>query len=105
MNKENQLLKSLDKLFGFEYIKSSSVKKLKQYFDEKRNEHVFINEYRVIKGSKEQQKKDERERRKYSQFKAGKLLQSINAESGGNPQGQWLRSGLPLILTIFHEYH
>jgi len=80
MNKDNQLLLSLDKVFGFEYIKNSSVKKLKQYFDEGRNEHVFIIEYRVVKGNKQQQKRDQTEKRKLNQVKMGKLLQSINSE-------------------------
>ena len=49
MNKWNQLLKVLDTVFGFESNKNSSVKKLKQHYDEKRDEHVFVVEYRVVK--------------------------------------------------------
>jgi hypothetical protein len=42
MNKENQLLLFLDEVFGFEYIRKSPFKKLKQELDQKKNEHVFI---------------------------------------------------------------
>lgn len=48
MNRWNQLLELLDKLFGFIHIKNSSVKKLKQYYDEKINQHVFLIEYRCV---------------------------------------------------------
>ena len=83
MTYEKQLIQSLDNIFGFEYIKKSSVKKLKQYFDEKHHEHVFIIEYRVIKGDKQQQKKDEREKRKLNNLKNTNLLRSINDAANG----------------------
>ena len=82
MKKEKQLIKSLDNLFGFEYIKNSSVKKLKQYFDEKRNEHVFVIEYRVVKGDKHQLKKDENFKRRYNNLKNANLLRLINQQAG-----------------------
>ena len=86
MTKERKLLQSLDKVFGFEYIKKSDVKKLKQYFDEKTNEHVFIVEYRVIKGDKEKLEKEQKEERKYRKYKLGELLKSINASVSNSPE-------------------
>ncbi len=80
MTKEKRLHKSLDDVFGFEYIKKSSVKKLKQYFDNSKNEHVIIIEYRVVKSDKEECEKEDNVKRKLNQIKMGKLLQSINAD-------------------------
>lgn len=37
-------------MFGFEDRKRSYVKRKRQAFDEKMGEHVFILEYRVVKG-------------------------------------------------------
>ena len=50
MTKWDRLLVQLDKVFGFEDRKRSTVKKRRQAFDEKTGEHVFIREYRVVKG-------------------------------------------------------
>jgi hypothetical protein len=50
MTKWNKLLVMLGQVFGFQTRKKSSVKKRHQAFDEKTNEHVFILEYRVVKG-------------------------------------------------------
>jgi len=47
----------LDQVFGFQHRKKSSVKKRRQGFDEKTNEHVFIIEYRVVKGEHSDPKK------------------------------------------------
>lgn len=81
MTKENRLVHALNKLYGFEYIKKSSATKTKQYFDEKRNEHVFIIEYRVVKGSKGQlanDKRNKQEKQKRERIKFGDLFRSIN---------------------------
>jgi len=81
MTKENRLVQALNRLYGFEYIKKSSVRKTKQYFDEKRNEHVFIIEYRVIKGSKEQlanEKRKKQEEQRKGRLNFGDLIRSIN---------------------------
>ena len=50
-------LKSLDMVFGFESNKKSPVKKLKQFYDEKREEHFLVIEYRLIKGDSNLQTK------------------------------------------------
>ena len=50
MTKWDRLLAQLDQVFGFADRKKSSVKKLRQVFDEKTNEHVFIIEHRVLRG-------------------------------------------------------
>ena len=50
MTKWDRLLAALDLVFGFQVWKKSSVKKRRQGFDEKTNEHVFIIDYRVMKG-------------------------------------------------------
>ncbi len=78
MNKWNKLLIKLDDVFGFESNKDSSVKKLEQYYDEKRGEHVFVVEYRVVKGIKDKQKG-----KKHSEkYKPGDLIQDINSRIG-----------------------
>ena len=47
MNKWNQLLEVLDEVFGFEEKAKSTAKKLRQYFEERTNEDVFVIEYQV----------------------------------------------------------
>jgi hypothetical protein len=52
MNKWNQLLATLDKVFGMKNKERSTFKKISQDFDEKTNEHVIVIEYRVrVKGT------------------------------------------------------
>ena len=52
MNKWNQLLATLDKVFGMNNKERSTFKKISQDFDEKTNEHVIVIEYRVrVKGT------------------------------------------------------
>lgn len=52
MNKSNQLLLLLDRVFGFQNKRRSAFRKLSQDFDEKTNEHVIVIEYRVkVKGT------------------------------------------------------
>ena len=52
MNKSNQLLVMLDRVFGFPNKIRSTFRKLRQDFDEKTNEHVILIEYRVsVKGT------------------------------------------------------
>ena len=52
MNKSNQLLVLLDRVFGFPNKIRSTFRKLSQNFDEKTNEHVILIEYRVsVKGT------------------------------------------------------
>ena len=52
MNKSNQLLVLLDRVFGFPNKRRSTFRKLRQDFDENTNEHVIVLEYRVkVKGT------------------------------------------------------
>jgi len=52
MNKSNQLLAMLDRVFGFPNKIRSTFRKLSQNFDQKKNEHVILIEYRVsVKGT------------------------------------------------------
>ena len=52
MNKSNQLLALLDRVFGFPNKIRSTFRKHSQSFDEKSNEHVVLIEYRVsVKGT------------------------------------------------------
>jgi hypothetical protein len=52
MNKSNQLLALLDRVFGFSNKIKSTFRKISQNFDEKTNEHVILIEYRVsVKGT------------------------------------------------------
>ena len=52
MNKSNQLLALLDRVFGFPNKIKSTFRKYSQNFDEKTNEHVIFIEYRVsVKGT------------------------------------------------------
>ena len=48
MNKETQLLVALDAVFGVGKKIRSSFRKLRQGFDENKNEHVFIIECRTV---------------------------------------------------------
>jgi hypothetical protein len=88
MNKWNRLLKMLDTVYGFENQVKSSFRKIKQGFDERSNEHVFVIEYRVrrselsAKALKRKQAKDAGEIRRANQVKIGKLLRDINDEAG-----------------------
>lgn len=50
MNKWNQLLDTLDRVFGFEDKKKSTFRKVGHTFDERTNEHVITIEYRVRRG-------------------------------------------------------
>jgi len=89
MNKWNQLLKCLDAAYGFENQVKSSFKKINQGFDNKSNEHVFIIEYRVMRGElsakalKRKKTKDDGELRRANQVKIGKLLRDINNQAAG----------------------
>ena len=47
MNNWNRLLAVLDKTIGFPNRIDSTVKKIRQGYDEKKNEHVIYLEYRV----------------------------------------------------------
>jgi hypothetical protein len=52
MNKSNQLLALLDRVFGFPNKIQSTFRKHSQNFDEKTNEHVILIGYRVsVKGT------------------------------------------------------
>ena len=52
MNKSNQLLALLDRVFGFKNKIRSKFRKIRQDFDENTNEHVILIEYRVsVKGT------------------------------------------------------
>jgi hypothetical protein len=56
------------------------VKKLRQGFDEKTNEHVFIIEYRAIKGEHSDTKKQHEDsiQRRVSREEVNSLLRDIN---------------------------
>jgi len=47
MTKENQLLVMFDRVFGFVNKKSSTYRKVNQFYDERTGEHVVLLEYRV----------------------------------------------------------
>jgi hypothetical protein len=47
MNNWNHLVKSLDATLGFPNGVASTVKKVGQFYDAKKNEHVFVLQYRV----------------------------------------------------------
>jgi len=81
MTKWDRLLAQLDQVFGFQDRKRSTVKKRRQVFDEKTNEHVFILEYRVVRGehSDPKRRKEASIRRRANTYEAGKLLQDIQA--------------------------
>ena len=80
MNKQNQLLELLDNMFGFESIRNSSFKKIKQEFDEEQNEHVITIEYRVETEGKQSQKINQDSKRKGTDIKSLNLIRSINDE-------------------------
>ena len=96
MNKWDRLLVQLDKVFGFEDRKKSTVKKSRQVFDEKTNEHVFILEYRVMKGERSDPKKRKEAsvHRRMNKVRIGKLLRDIDTQvqvagfPGGGNSGQ-----------------
>ena len=50
MNKWNRLLTALDRVYGFNDKKKSTIRKVSQTFDERTNEHVIMLEYRVRRG-------------------------------------------------------
>ena len=81
MTKWDKLLVQLDKVFGFEDRKRSTVKKRGQAFDEKTGEHVFILEYGVVKGEHSDPKvrKEKGIERRNNKYQVGKLLQYIHA--------------------------
>jgi len=81
MNKWNQLKTILNKTFGFAHIKKSSVKKTKQYYDEKSDEHVFVIEYRVMRDMNPKRTQHEKRiEQRSDKVQMGKLLQDINAQ-------------------------
>ena len=80
MNKQNQLLELLNNVFGFEHIRNSSFKKIKQEFDEEQNEHVITIEYRVETEGKQSQKINQDSKRKGTDVKSLNLIRSINDE-------------------------
>ncbi|MCI0560662.1 MAG: hypothetical protein MN733_19425 [Nitrososphaera sp.] len=51
MNKWNRLLAVLDEVYGFEDKKTSTFRKVSQYYDERVNEHVVLIEYRIRRGN------------------------------------------------------
>lgn len=87
MDKWSQLIKSLDVVFGFGSNKKSSIKKLKQFYDEKQDEHVFVIEYRVIKGDNNLQN----ENHEFEKYKPGELIREINSRVSGEtgPPGKF----------------
>ena len=104
MTKWDRLLVQLDKVFGFEDRKRSSVKKRRQAFDEKTGEHVILLEYRVVQGEHSDPKvrKEKGIERRNNKYQVGKLLQDIHAItqlSGlarvGNPDGDFPDHQLP----------
>jgi hypothetical protein len=80
MTKWDRWLAQLDQVFGFQDRKKSSVKKMRQGFDEKTNEHVFIIEYRVMRGehSDPRRRKEASIERRANQKEVNSLLQDIN---------------------------
>ena len=80
MTKWDRLLVALDQAFGFADRKKSSVKKRRQAFDEKTNEHVFIIEYRVVMGEHSDPKKREEAsiQRRANREEVNSLLRDVN---------------------------
>ena len=80
MTKWDKLLAMLDRVFGFEDRKRSSVKKRRQLFDEKTGEHVFILEYRVVKGehSDPKKRKEASITRRVAREKVNSILRDLN---------------------------
>jgi len=83
MTKWDRLLVALDKVFGFENRARSTVKKRRQLFDEKTNEHVFIIEYRVLRGEHSDPRRREEAsiQRRVNQEKVNSLLRDINDDA------------------------
>ena len=81
MNQWNRLLKALDHVYGFANQSQSSMKKIKQGFDEKSNEHVIYIEYRVMKsespGQFRKRAEKEGEERKSKKLQIGELMEEI----------------------------
>jgi hypothetical protein len=73
---------STDKVFGFENRARSTVRKRRQLFDEKTNEHVFILEYRVVQGTGEhsdpKKRKEASIERRVNREQVNSLLRDIN---------------------------
>ena len=89
MTKWDRLLVQLDKVFGFQDRKRSTVKKRKQLFDEKTNEHVFIIEYRVMRGehSDPRRRKEASINRRVAREEVNSLLRDLNDRANlGFPQ-------------------
>jgi len=91
MTQWDRLLVQLDKVFGFEGRVRSTVKKRRQAFDEKTNEHVFILEYRVVKGTGEhsdpKKRKEASINRRVAREEVNSLLRDINDRANlGFPQ-------------------
>jgi hypothetical protein len=80
MTKWDKLKAMLDQVFGFKDRKKSSVKKMRQGFDEKTNEHVFIIEYRVMRGEHSDPRRREKAsiERRVNQKEVNSLIQDIN---------------------------
>ena len=80
MTKWDKLLGQLDQVFAFQNRKKSSVKKRKQLYDEKTNEHVFILEDRVVKGehSDPKQREEASTKRRVNHKEYESLLQDLN---------------------------
>ncbi len=76
----NKLLVTLDEVFGFQDKIKSTVKKKQQHFDQETQEHVFLIEYRVMRGERAKQKKrkDDSVDRRVNKKKIDSLLQDIN---------------------------
>lgn len=51
-NNETLLRNLLNKVFGFPDAKAASYKKIKQYYDEKKLQHVVLIELRISRGEK-----------------------------------------------------
>ena len=91
MNKWNRLLAVFDEVFGFKNKVKSTFRKVGQHFDERTNEHVYLIEYRVRRGggiatSPREVKKEvagKKKERRAEKMKVGKLVQDINARTGG----------------------
>ena len=49
---EAQLRTLLNKIYGFPDAKAATVKKIKQYFDEGKSQHVIFIEFRISRGEK-----------------------------------------------------
>lgn len=76
MNKWNELLAALDRVYGFTNQVKSSFKKVKQDFDEKSNEHVILIEYRVLKGE-DPAKRNKKERTRAKEEGQGVFLKDL----------------------------